>query len=125
MGYVASPPTCGVILIFLVAPLRWGPILWQGLSSQSADLWAIYDLLPHSKVLVIPGWHKLRNQSIYLCNSDFVTRPEALGTPERQLGYVANWLTCGPCVIFSPAPLRWGPLVQQGVCSPSAHLWDT
>ena len=68
MGYVATLPTCGPLLILPPALKRWGPPKRQGLSRHLAHLWATFD----STLL-----------------------SEALRTPKRQ-GYVATFRTCGP-----------------------------
>ena len=41
------------------------------------------------------------------------------------MGYVSTRPICGPLLIWSPAPKRWGLLKRQGLCSHPACLWET
>ena len=98
MGYVATLPTCGPLLILPPALKRWGPPRRQGFWSHLAHLWPTSDSAPCS---------------------------EALGVPRGGRGYVATLPTCGPLLILPPALKRWGPLRRQGLCSHLAHLRAT
>ena len=91
-------PTCGPPLILLADMKRWGPSGQQGLCSHLGRLWATFG-------------------SIGRC--------EASGTPPGGRGYVATLATCGPPLILSPAPKRWGPPRRQGLSSHLAHLRAT
>ena len=51
MGYVATLPTCGPLLILPPALKRWGPPRRQGLCSHLAHVWATSDFAPRSEAL--------------------------------------------------------------------------
>ena len=51
MGYIATLPTCGPLLILPPALKRWGPPRRQGLCSHLARLWATSDFAPRSKAV--------------------------------------------------------------------------
>ena len=46
-SYVANLPTCGPLLILTPALKHWEPSGRHGLYSQSTQLWATRDILPH------------------------------------------------------------------------------
>ena len=54
MGYVATLPSCGPVLILRPALKRWRPPRRQGLLSHLAHLWATSDSAPRFEAVETP-----------------------------------------------------------------------
>ena len=121
--YVATPRTCGPLLIWCPALGCWGPPRRQGLSSQSSHLWAIADFVPRFGALWTPKTGRVVcSQSTHLwATSDFVPCFGLLGTPRRQ-GLCSQSTHLWAVAIFVPPLGRWGPPKRQRKCGQWAHL---
>ena len=78
-------------------------------------------------LILSPALKRCRPPTRYMANlptcGPLVILSPALKRWGPPRSYIANLPTCGPLVILSPALKRWGPPRQQGLCSPTAHLW--
>ena len=125
MGYVATLPKSGPLLILPPALKRRGSLRRQGLRSHLAHKWATSDSLPRSEAEGIPEAAR-GYVAILPTSGPLLVLPPALkrsGSPEAARGYVATLPTSGPLPVMTPAVKRRGVLRRQGLGSHLAHKW--
>ena len=98
-GYVATPPTCGTIVILYLAPTGWGTTKRPGLCSQPAYSWAKCDfILQYATYPRTCAWVLI------------------LGDPRDGRGAAGNLPTCQPILILSPTPKGRGYVANGPNC---------
>ena len=102
------------------------PPRWQGLCSQSAQLWATCEIVPFFEALGTPPGGRGYVASPPTCGPSLILLPflKRWGHTDGRRD-VVNLPTSGPLSILSPVVKHWGPPRLQGLCSQFAPLWST